>query len=302
MITPKQRGQLLDVNDVVQLDIHITDTSGNDADADVIPSIAIVQPGGMVYLPRTNVGVVRSAVGKYYYNMTIPFNGPYGVWNDIWTVTIKGYVLTETLSFVVTGTQVPTNPSSDGFAHLGDDFPFNYSQEATHNINKLIKMLKMRLNSDGKSLAKDSFGNDVYISCSNFSVATLTTFLAMSISDFNQVPYFTNFTFDDSDFIGQFADILVNGATIYALTSKALIEKGSEFTITDNGISFNPAAVSDMLKSQADTVLANYYDKLKYIKNSMRPYPLGLGSFSIMSSDRSPVVKALRHRREGRIV
>jgi hypothetical protein len=302
----KQRGLVLDVNDKVRLDISIiigqTDSGYIYSNADILPSISIIQPGGMVYLPRTNTGVMSVETGKYYYDFTVPFTGPYGVWNDLWTVTCQGFTQVQTLSYVVTGTQVPQNPSSDGFAHLGDDFPYNYSQNEVFNINKMLKMLKARLNSDGKSLAKDAYGNEVYVSCSTFSVNTLVTFLGMALSDFNQVPYFTSFTFADSGFVAQFADILVNGATIYSLASKALIEKGAEFTITDNGVNFQPAAVSDMLKAQADTLLANYTEKLKYIKNSMRPYPLGLGSFNIMSSDRSPIIKALSHRRENRII
>ena len=42
----------------------------------------------------------------------------------------------------------------------------------------------------------------------------------------------------------QFGEILVEGATLYALASQALIERGREFQITDNGLNFNPPTVS----------------------------------------------------------
>jgi len=298
----KQRGLPLDVNDKVMLDININDGSGVPVDADVMPRISIVQPGGLVYLAPTITGVTKLGVGHYGYVFTVPFNGPYGVWNDIWTVIINGYTNVQNLPCIITGTQIPENPSSDGFVHLGDAFPLNYSQTATGNINKLLRMLKARLNSDGKSKAVDSFGNTVYITCSNFSNDTLISFLGLAITYFNQIPYFTTFTYDDSDFVGQFGAILVDIAAAHAMASKALIEKGSEFTLNDNGISFNPGTVADMLNTQAAALMTQSLDMLKTIKNSMRPSPLGLGSFSITSSGKSPIVKALSHLRQGRVV
>jgi hypothetical protein len=304
----KQRGQVLDSTDTVRLLIHLKDQTGHDINADTLPSIAIVQPGGEIYLTGTSNGVKQNVDqqgniinGQYYYDFKVPFNGPYGAWNDIWSSVVQGYVLTQTFTFIVTGTQIPENPSSDGLMHLGDEFPMVYSQQEIFNINKLLSMLKERLNSDGKSVSKDAYGNTTYINCSNFSIKTLVSFLAMSLSEFNQVPYLTNFQFCDTEFIAQFAEILVQTAAMYALTAKGLIEKGSEFTISDNGITFTPAAVSEYLKGQADSIMSAHTEKIKLIKNVFRPHPIGLSGFDILSSDKSPIYKALNRRRENRI-
>jgi hypothetical protein len=164
-----------------------------------------------------------------------------------------------------------------------------------------MKSLRARLNSAGKAKAADAYGNTIYVDCDIFSVDMLTTFIATALWDFNQVPYFTFFDFDNTDFIEQFGEILVEGATLYALVSQGLIERGREFAITDSGVNFNPPTVSELLETQYSTLLTVYWDKLKYIKNSLRPHPRGLGVFS-MSSGLNPAFARLRHLRARRII
>lgn len=299
-MTIKARGELIDVTDQVNLTVQFKDAMGNPIDTDSFPTISIVQPSGLVALAPTSAGVTRSATGQYSFIFTIPINGPYGAFNDIWVGYVNGFRVESTLTFVVDHTQIPSI-NSDGYVHLGDDPGFSYSQCATININKLIKALKARLNSAGKAKAADAYGNTVYVDCDIFSIAMLTTFLATALSDFNQVPYFTFFTFDDTDFVDQFLEILVEGATLYALASKALIERGREFQITDNGLSFNPPTVSELMQTQYSTLLSHYWEKLKYIKNSLRPSPRGLGVFS-MNSGINPAFARLRHLRARRII
>ena len=129
----------------------------------------------------------------------------------------------------------------------------------------------------------------------------LTTMIATALWDFNQVPYFTFFQFDDDNFVEQFGEILVEGATLYALSSKALLERGREYQMTDNGINFNLPTVSEIMMTQYSALLSNYWDKLKIIKNSLRPSPRGLGVFS-MNSGINPNVSRLRHLRARRII
>lgn len=184
---------------------------------------------------------------------------------------------------------------------FGDDVGFDYSQVAIKNINKLLKLLKARLNSSGKVLAKDIYGNNQYVDCDIFSVDMLVTFLAGALWEFNQIPYFTFFTFDDCNFVEQFGEVLVEYATLQSLASKALIERGREFQLTDNGINFNPPTVSDIMMTQYSTLLTHYWEKIKMIKNSLRPAPLGLGTWSITNGGVGGAFRALRHRRQGRL-
>lgn len=297
----KARGELIDVTDQVNLTIQFKDTAGDPVNTDSFPRISIIQPSGLVALAPTSVGVTNVSIGKYSFIYTIPINGPYGVFNDIWIGFVNGFrIETQPFSFIVTHTQIPSI-NTDGYAHLGDDPGFNYSQIAIKNINKLIKAVKARLNSSGKAKSVDSYGNVIYVDCDIFSIDTLTVFLGIALSDFNQVPFFTFFTFDDDNFVNQFFEILVEGATIYALSSHALIERGAEYQITDNGLNFNPPTMSELLNTQYSTLLSHYWEKLKYIKNSLRPAPRGLGVFS-MNSAINPAFARLRHLRARRLI
>lgn len=296
----KQRGEEVDVTDQIALTVQFKDVSGNPINMDTFPKVSIVQPSGLVAILPTSAGVQTLGVGKYQFIYTIPINGPYGVYNDVWSGYINGFLIESSQTFIVAHTQLPAI-NSDGHVHLGDDPGFHYSQCATVNINKLIKSLKARLNSSGKAKSSDSYGNTTYVDCDIFSVDTLTTFIATALWDFNQVPYFTFFKFDDDDFVDQFGEVLVEGATLYGLASIALIERGREFQLTDNGLNFNPPTVSELLQTQYSTLLAHYWEKLKYIKNSLRPAPRGLGVFS-MNSGINPAFSRLRHLRARRLI
>ena len=296
----KARGELIEPTNWVNLTVQFKDTFGNLTDTDSFPTITIRSPSGLVIMGPTSAGVTHVSTGQYSFLFYVNIDGPYGVYNDIWDATINGFPIEATFSFIVAHTDLPAI-NSDGYVHLGDDPGFNYSQGAILNINKLIKMLKARLNSAGKAKSVDSNGNVQFVDCDIFSIDMLTTFLATALSDFNQVPYFTFFTFDETPFIDQFAEILVEGATLYALSSQALIERGREFQITDNGLNFNPPTVSEMLNTQYNTLLQHYYDKLRYIKNSLRPSPKGLGVFT-MTSSLNPAFARMRHLRARRVI
>lgn len=295
----KARGELLSINDNVNLTVQFYDTFGNPANTDFFPQVSMIQPSGLVALPFTSAGVSQINVGQYNYQFTIPYNGPFGVWNDIWQGSVNGTVFTNTLSFVVSFTDLPAIINSDGYYALGDDVGFDYSQRAIFNINKLLKGLKARLNNNGKSQSTDSYGNIIYIDCNVFADEMLVAFLADSISNFNQIPYFTFFTFEDDWFVSQFFQVLVEGATYEVLASVALIEKGREYTINDNGVSFTPPQTAELLASEFGTILTNYWEKLKMIKASMRPAPLGLGTLRPMAVN--PIIKNLSLLRERRL-
>lgn len=296
----KARGEALDVTEQVNLTVQFKDGVGAPRDTDTFPTISIVQPSGLVLLSPTSSGVTRVGVGKYSYIFTVPYNGPYGVFNDIWVGYIDGFRVEGTNNFVVTYTDLPAI-NSDGYVHLGDDPGFDYSQAAIVNINKLLKALRARLNGRGKSKKKDAYGNDIYVSCDIYSVDMLVTFLASALWEFNEIPHFTSFTFDDNAFIDQFGNILVEFASLWAMASQALIERGREYQITDNGISFQPPTVSELLNTQYSTGLTHWWEKIKFIKNSLKPHPKGLGVFG-MTSARNPAVARLRHLRSRQII
>lgn len=296
----KARGELIDVTDQVNLTVQFKNNLGNPVDADTFPTISIIQPNGLVLLGPTSAGVAKIGTGKYSYIFTAPINGPYGAYNDIWVAYINGNRVEGTLTFVVDFTDIPSI-NTDGYVHLGDDPGFDYSQAAIININKLLRALRARLNSSGKSKKTDGYGNTIYVTCDIYSVDMLVTFLASALWEFNEIPHFTAFDFDDNEFIKQFGQILVEFAALWAMASQALIERGREYQITDNGINFQPPTVSELLNTQYGTGLTHYWEKLKFIKNSLKPHPKGLGVFTI-SSARNPAIARLRHLRARQVI
>lgn len=137
------------------------------------------------------------------------------------------------------------------------------------NIDRLVGLVKARLNSSGKVRSTDNNGLTIYMDCDVFSRELLEAFLSLSLSDFNQTPSFTDFTFGDDHFVEVFAEVLVEGATIQALASQALLERGREFTFNDGGLNMQPPNVAEMLNTQYSILLSHHFDKLKLIKDSI---------------------------------
>lgn len=295
----RSRSEMIDAFDIVNLTIQFRDNTGTPVDTDSFPQISIIQPSGLISLNYTSVGVQKLGLGHYLFQYTIPAQPAFGVWNDVWRATINGFLIEQTGSFVVSHTDLPAL-NSDGYVHIGDDPGFNYSQCAILNLNKLMKTLKARLNSSGKTKTTDGYGNVIYVDCDIYSTDILATFIANSITEFNEIPYFTHFDLEDTGAIDQFHNIFVEGATLMALASQALIERGREFNITDNGVSFVPPTISELLETQYSTQLSNYWDKLKYIKNSCRPRPMGLGTLRPLAA--SPQFMRLRHLRSRQMI
>ena len=294
----RSRGETATPTDIIQLRALFRGSDGSAVDLDSFPAITIVQPSGNVVLGPTSTGIFRASIGLYGYDYSIPYTGPLGVWTDYWTGTLTGFTVSGTFNFVIANTQLPAI-NTDGYLHLGDDVPFNYSQIAIGNVNKIIKAVRARLNSSGKTRTKDQFGNIVYEDCDIYTVDQLATFVANSLTAFNEIPHFTFFTFEDTEIINNFFEILVQHAVIYALASKALIERGAEFNIQDNGVSFQPPTISELLNTQWSSELQNWFEKVKLIKFNMKPSPMGLGTLRPLATH--PSLLRLRHLRARQI-
>lgn len=299
-MTLRTRTELIDIKDTVQLTATFKDQTGTPADLDSFPTITITDPTGLVVVGPTSAGMQKVSTGKYQYNYEIGFSpGNYGVWVDNWVGYMNSFRIEGSFNFVVSHTEQP-GLNTDGYYHLGDDIGFDYTQTEIFNINKLLKTLRARLNSRGLS-KKVINGETTYITCDIFSVDSLVSFLANSITIFNEIPHITFFTFADTQFVDQFHDVIVEGAVIWALASQALIERGAEYSITDNGINFTPPTMSELLNTQFTTLLTLHNDKVKFIKNSFKPFPIGLGSYSV-SNGLNPAFRRLRALRARQII
>lgn len=293
----RRRSETVQVTDTVQLRAVFKDGSGEPIRLDTFPTVSIFQPSGLVCVGKTSAGVCHIEPGVYGYDFKVDINGAVGVWSDHWAGLVNGFPIQSAFNFVVDNTQLQSI-TTDEKAHLGDDIGFNYTQTAIFNIDKILKGLRASLKSQGKMKIRNKYGEYEYKDGDIFTVDQLVTYCALSLSDFNQTPYFTMFTFEDTSMIDQFLAILTKGARLYALAAQALIEKGREFQITDNGLQFTPPTVAEMLNTQYNTQFTQWFDQLKMIKTQFRPAPKGLGTLTISTTN--PNVMRLRHLRARR--
>jgi hypothetical protein len=292
------RADVVGFGDTISLRAQFVDLSGVAADLDsgVYPQIKITQPSATTYLDYTSSGVSRISTGLYNFDLTIP-NGPQGVWTDMWQGVVDGNTIIGTFNFVVLNQDVDTSLTTDGYEQLGDLPDFTFDQSSIHNLNILMNVLRKRLQSEGWHLATDIHGNQVRESCAIFSTQQLYAYLDASLGLFNEVPHFTNYTWDN-DIVIYFRNIIIEGAYMYAVASQALSEKGREFNITDNGVNFQMPTVSDLLNSQFSTMYSAHMTNVKFIKASIKPAGIGLGTLSI--SGIAPQIARLRHVRSRR--
>ena len=138
---------------------------------------------------------------------------------------------------------------------------------------------------------------DTDSTCWAFSEDEIDMFLESALADFNAEPTFTNFNWNDLE--DRWLHILSLGATVFALYAQGLIEVGREFTITDNGISFTPPAISGYIQSTASSLLQHYDTTKQRVKQNMKPRPQGVGMFVPLAIH--PSFLRLRHLRERRL-
>jgi hypothetical protein len=293
----------------VKLEIQYFDVSGDPVEPDEMPQVRIVDSVGGVLLDYTDVDVYRLEPGLYQIEYEVPSAGSIGMWMDEWRATIGGQVLDTVFVFTVvdaeTGVVETTGP---GRIKIGDAVVFDFSDDELLGLNILLQYLKARLNSDGTKPMRDQFGafvRDAYgeiitEECNVFDNEILVTFLCQALSEFNMVPFFTGYTFADPVIQTLFAQAIVEGAYIVAIAAQSLIEKGRDFTISDGGLNYQPPQLGDFLQSNYTTWLTSYRERLRFIKNSIRPGPQSFGTYSNMASG-APAFTRLRHLRARRI-
>jgi hypothetical protein len=291
--------------ETVTLSIQYYGIDGLPVDPDFTPEILIKNLDGTAVVGPTSTGLVRASVGLYEYSYLVPKLADKGNWSDSWAATISGISVQNVFQFLV----VDEASATAGSVRLGDDVIFDFTEAEIVGINILLKFLKARLKNNGVKPKRDEYGAIIYDGygeivteeCNVFSDEILICFLCQALSEFNMVPFFTGFLFSDEVIYKLFAAAIVEGAYIFAIASQSLIEKGRDFTISDGGVSYQPPALGDFLNSHYGTWLSSYRERLKFIKNSIRPGPLNFGTYSNLSSG-SPAFQRLRHLKARRII
>jgi hypothetical protein len=289
----------------VELSIQYFGPDGLAMNADSTPEIKITDPDGNVIVSATSTGVSKSDTGLYVYTYSVSDSADKGLWTDVWTTTVDSVSLSNEFKFLTTDEA----SAVAGAAVLGDEVDFDFSEAELTGLNVLLKFLKARLRSDGSKPSRDEYGafiTDGYgelvtEECNVFSDELLACFLCSALSEFNMVPFFTSYTFADEIMYKTFGHAITEGAYILALASQSMVEKGRDFTISDGGISYQPPALGDFLATHYSAFMTSYRERLKFIKNCIRPSPASFGTFTNLSSG-APAFVRLRHLRSRRII
>lgn len=283
---------IVPVGNAITLEVQFKDSSGQYKDTNPHPTVTIYDASSTLALTTTSNGVSRIGVGRYKYSYTIPENFVEGIWNDTWDGYVDGYSISNTFDFLVRseGTIEAVGSSTvEPEVNVGDEPIFTFSNDEKKNLNILIKILKLKL----QSTAYTPQGNI----CNVFSDNDLVAFLCASLSEFNATPTITNYGFGNTLVSTVFSDILTQGAYLIALAAVATIEAGREFTLNDNSVTINPPPVSSTMTGLYSGQLSDYRGKLKEIKRNHRPIGRGMGAGSIIASPNIRM-RGLRHRRE----
>jgi hypothetical protein len=284
----------------IDLYVRFLDAAGNPSNTDDTPKVALYDSNSILRRASSTTGVsLYESPGIYKLSYVIPEAFSDGYSTHIWTAKIGGSDVVSEFYFQVISSGTAEEILQPDY-QPGDTIGFTFTPEEVTGINVLLKLTRLRLKNDGTRKVPDGAGGFIDVVCSVFTNDELIGFLVNSLSEFNSMPHITTFTFADPAISGVFADPIIQGAVLYALSAQALIEKGREFTVTDNGVSFSPAAVSEILNSQFTTQYTIYREKLKQIKCTLKPHPIGLGTFRVTSV--APAFTRLRHLRERRII
>lgn len=307
---------------IIRLEVQYYDSAGNYVDPSTTPTVSIVDPTNTIIVNATShaahphhhypgftqpshVGVCRQDVGLYYFDYTVPVDGALGQWQDIWSVRVGNAPFNTVLNFTVNQVTSPVT------AEAGQEIDPSLSSFAIKNVMLLMKLLRTRLASDGVRRKRDQYGrylldakgNYIMEPCNVFSTDELYTFLKASLAEFNSIPHFTSFTFNDHYIINTFQHELTEGAFILSMALQGLREKGREFQMTDDGLSYQPPQIADYLKSYLTEFMTSYRQRLKDIKCQMKPNPTGFGTvYSLAGGGVSPAFIRLRHLRARQII
>lgn len=114
----------------------------------------------------------------------------------------------------------------------------NVKQIAKQTTKELTKLIRARLGDPKIKDKKNIFTDKQIESFINYAVIEMATLLGTD-----------RYKLGSKDIV-VIAGLIVDHAVIQALASQALIEKGREITIKDNGVNFTPPDVSSTLMAQ----------------------------------------------------
>ena len=138
--------------------------------------------------------------------------------------------------------------------------------------------------------------NDTDSACEIFDDGQLLSYIDLSLQSVNSHPTWTFYTLDSVP--RDWYNCIVLGAYSYALNAQGLTERAKNYTISDQGINYQPPDLPGHFQSLAQSMDAKFLAEKERIKANVRPAPLGLGSSRTLSPN--PNMIRLRHLRAHR--
>lgn len=134
-------------------------------------------------------------------------------------------------------------------------------------LDYYVKLVRARLADDGTIKAKDNLGNEIYVKSQVYTDDQIHSFLEGSLQRLNTLlPKGLSFEATPIE-VFELADLVIQGAVITALASKALVEKGREFALLDGGVEYHPPSVSDTMMRQWEVELTDYRSKIEMVRS-----------------------------------
>jgi hypothetical protein len=135
-------------------------------------------------------------------------------------------------------------------------------------LKELAELVSFRLGAMGKVPKKNEKDEVVYVEANIFQPEDIQHALVLSLRAFNMIEVVTYFKFDDVENITQISDLLVTYASYLLLMQQSLKEKGREFILNDNGVSYAPPALSDFLYMTSRDLYHDWYQRVQDLKKS----------------------------------
>lgn len=128
-------------------------------------------------------------------------------------------------------------------------------------LDKLVELVKTRVSPDH---IPNALEGEV------FPKEDIESALTLSLSAFNMHEPVTYLKITDEENMEQLADILVTYAAYVLLFKEALLQRGREFMISDNGVDLVPPPLGPFLMDAARDLQNNWFNQVRSIKNNTR--------------------------------
>lgn len=132
--------------------------------------------------------------------------------------------------------------------------------------------------------------------CQIFDDAQLLSYIDLALQDVNSHPTVTFYTIDTVP--RDWYNVIILGAYVFALNAQGLTERARNFTVSDQGINYQPPDLPGHMVNLAQAMETKFQTEKERIKANVRPMPQGLGSTRVLTPN--PLMLRLRHLRSHR--